>query len=288
MNANRREFLQATAAAATAVAVFSEARGAASAVEPLVDTNVSLGSWPFRRLETMQADVLAKKLRDHGVTQAWAGSFEALLHKDVSAVNARLADECRRHGDLFTPIGALNPRLPGWEEDLRRCAEVHRMPGIRLHPNYHGYPLSDDVFERVLQAAERQNMLVQIAVIMEEERTIHRLVNLPPTDVTPLAAAAKKFPQVRLQLLNAFRSIRPPQAVALAEAGVSFEIATLEGVEGVGRLLEQLPLPHVCFGSYAPVFYFESATLKLQESVLAGMQRRAVASDNARRLLGSQ
>lgn len=284
MSLSRREFLQTTAVAA--VALEATTGVAAPTAEILIDTNVSLGLWPFRHLPSMLPDVLAAKLRSQGVTQAWAGSFEALLHKDVSAVNAHLAAECRRHDGLFVPIGALNPKLPDWQEDLRRCAEVHQMPGIRLHPNYHGYTLSDEVFRRVLQAAEARNLLVQIAVIMEEERTIHRLLNVPPTDTASLAAVVKTFPKVRLQLLNAFRTLRPPQTEILANSGVSFEIAMLEGVAGIERLLEQFPLPKLCFGSYAPLFYFESAKFKLQESALPGVIRQALCCDNARQLLG--
>lgn len=284
MSLSRREFLQ--TAAAAVVAIEASNGVAAPATETLIDTNVALGLWPFRHLPSMQPDVLATKLRSQGVTQAWAGSFDALLHKDVSAVNARLAAECRRHEELFVPIGALNPLLPDWEEDLRLCAEVHHMPGIRLHPNYHGYSLSDEVFQRVLQAAEARNLLVQIAVIMEEERTIHRLLNVPPTDTSPLAEIVKKFPKVRLQLLNAFRTLRPPQAEVLASSGISFEIAMLEGVAGIERLLEQFPLTRLCFGSYAPLFYFESAKFKLQESALPGILRQAICRDNARLLLG--
>jgi hypothetical protein len=41
----------------------------------------------------------------------------------------------------------------------------------------------------------------------------------------------------------------------------------------------------IVFGSLAPVFYFESALLKLRESELGGFQREAIAAGNARRLL---
>ena len=41
-----------------------------------------------------------------------------------------------------------------------------------------------------------------------------------------------------------------------------------EGIEGVARLVEQLPPERVLFGSNFPLFYFEAALLKVQESGL--------------------
>ena len=62
----------------------------------LIDTNVSLSRWPIRRCPLDDTPALVTKLREHGVTQAWAGTFDALLHKDLATANARLADECAR------------------------------------------------------------------------------------------------------------------------------------------------------------------------------------------------
>jgi hypothetical protein len=231
-------------------------------------------------------ETLRKKLRNNRVTEAWAGSYDALLHKDISSVNARLADECSRHGDgLLIPIGAINPMLPAWEDDLRRCVEVHQMPGIRLHPNYHRFKLSDPIVGRLMQLASERALLVQIAVIMEDERTIHPLVNVPATDTTPLSAVLEKFPNARVQLLNAFRTMRGAPVLSLAARGVHFEIAMLEGVAGIAKLLEQFPPNRLCFGSHAPFFYFESAKLKLQESAINEPQMTAISLNNARQLL---
>ncbi len=281
---SRRAFLHATAFASSTLAFAARAHAAEGAA--LIDTNVSLGVWPFRHHRLASTPAIMEKLRSHGVTQAWAGSFDALLHKDLSSVNARLAEECGRHAPgSLVPIGTINPTLPGWEEDLRRCVEVHRMPGIRLHPNYHGYKISDAVFERLLRQATERGLLVQISVIMEEERTIHPLVNVPPTDTAPLLDVLKSVPKARVQLLNAFRTLKGEPVLRLAAAGVRFEIAMLEGVNGIAHLLEKLPLESLCFGSHAPFFYFESAKLKLQESELGEAQRQAVCSENAQRFL---
>ncbi|HQW28368.1 MAG TPA: amidohydrolase family protein [Verrucomicrobiales bacterium] len=284
---SRRRFVK-TAATVSAATIVQTSLSQKEETGPtaLIDTNVSLGQWPFRQEALADTAALVARLRGQGVTQAWAGSFDALLHKDISSVNTRLAAECKEHGpDFLAPIGALNPMLPGWEQDLHRCVDDHQMAGIRLHPNYHGYPLGDSLFERVLQLANDRNLFVQISVIMEDERTIHPLVNVPATDTAPLPVALTKFPNVRLQLLNAFRTLRGLPVISLAAHGVSFEIAMLEGVSGISNLLEKLPADRLCFGSHAPLFYFESAKLKLQESILTEPQLNALRSSNALRLI---
>ena len=292
---NRREFLGTAAGAATAalcsLAAPSTVHGAEEKVSKpvsigLIDTNVNLGRWPFRRLPLDETPLLVAKLRACGVAFALAGSFETLLNKDITAVNARLADECHHRGEnILIPIGTINPMLPDWEEDLRQCAEIHGMPGIRLHPNYHGYTLKDPIFERVLTLAAERNMLVQLAVSMEDERTLHPLVNVPPTDVAPLPAILQKFPRVRLQLLNVFRTVRGKLIQDLAAARVRFEIATLEGVAGIANLLEQINESCLLFGSNAPFYYFESSQLKLKESPLNERQLHAIREGNARSFL---
>lgn len=284
----RRAFLGATAAA-TALALPAErAMAQAESVEThgeLIDVNVSLSRWPLRRLPYDESPALVAKLRRAGVTQAWAGSLDGLLHKDLGAVNARLMMECRQHGDsLLLPFGSVNPKTPDWEEELRRYAEVHHMPGIRLYPNYHGYALDDPDFARLLHLAGDRRLIVQIAVMMEDERAMHPLLRVPPVNPAPLAELALKTPGHRLMLLNALGTLRGEALRQLLAAGVCVEIATLERVGGVATLLDQAPLQKVVFGSHAPLFYLESALLKLQESPLSQKQLNALRCENAQTL----
>jgi uncharacterized protein len=254
---------------------------------PLIDVNVNLSRWPTRRLRGDEPGDLVAKLREHGVVEAWAGSFDGLLHKDLAAVNARLARECRAQtGVRLVPFGSVNPMLPDWEEDLRRCAEEHRMPGIRLHPNYHGYKLDHPAFARLLKLAAARGLVVALALVMEDERMMHPLLRVPPVDPEPLAALVAQTPGLRLVLLNALRTLRGDALVKLLRTGdVYVEVTMLEGVAGVANLLNQVAPERVLFGSHAPLFYFESALLKLQESPLSAPQLRAVRDENARRLL---
>ena len=74
----------------------------------------------------------------------------------------------------------------------------------------------------------------------------------------------------------------------VAAGNVCFEIATLEGVAGIERVLKAVPGIRLAFGSYAPFYYFEAALLKLQESALTAGQLAAVRFGNARAALAAR
>src|SRR2546423_4006719 len=105
---NRRSFVKASmipaafplaAALANRSAESAEAgQGVAAAGPDIVDTNVHLFEWPFRKLKYARTESLIAKLRKHRITQAWAGSFEAILNKQLDGVNRRLSEECRANG----------------------------------------------------------------------------------------------------------------------------------------------------------------------------------------------
>ncbi|HEV3146145.1 MAG TPA: amidohydrolase family protein, partial [Gemmataceae bacterium] len=201
-------------------------------------------------------------------------------------VNARLAEDCRKVGkDFLIPFGTANPLMPFWEDDLNRCREQH-MPGVRLYPAWHGYPLDHPEFVKLLRKATEFGMLIQIALRLEDERTQNPLLRLQPADPAPLPEIIAAIPRLRLVLLNHFGIVKPEFLRKLIAAGQVFvDIATVESVGGVAKLLETMPAERVLFGSHFPFFYFESAELKLKESNLEPAIEKAIRSDNAKRLL---
>jgi hypothetical protein len=252
----------------------------------MIDVNVYLSRWPFRRLIGDEPDGLVAGLRKRNITQAWAGTFDGIFHKDISSANERLTSDCRRYGaGMLIPFGSINLNLPDWQEDLRRCHE-HKMSGIRLHPNYHGYSLKEGVFEELLGLAAARRLLVQLAVSMEDERTQNPLMRVPPVDLTPLPGVLKNVPGVRLVLLNCDPSHnRVLLQRLMSTSQVYFDIAVVEGVGGVARLAQEISVQRVLFGSNFPLFYFESALLKVREAGPTDAEARAVLEENARRLL---
>jgi predicted TIM-barrel fold metal-dependent hydrolase len=59
----------------------------------------------------------------------------------------------------------------------------------------------------------------------------------------------------------------------------------VEGVDGVARLAKKVSIERVLFGTHYPLFYFESAVLKVREAEFTDAEGQAVLDSNARRLL---
>lgn len=297
---DRRDFLKASLLAGAAVSLASVPASAASAAggpPGIVDTNVNLFQWPFRRLKYAETPALVAKLRRHRVIEAWAGSFEALLQKDMNGVNARLARECRDHGGgLLKPFGSVNLAWPDWEEDVRRCHEEFRMPGIRIYPGYQPFDLSHPDFKRLLAITRERGLLLQIAFGMEDSRVHHPTLQLVPVTVGPLLPALQAEPKAKVQLLHFVgRPLAADLRPLAAQTAATFDFSRWEGNGTVGKFTgvapdakgaPAVPVDRVLFGSHAPYFPIETALLRLIESPFDSAQLFALMQGNARRLLG--
>lgn len=281
----RRDLLSSVVTAGAASMLASQSTRAADAQTggfATVDTNIHLFQWPFRRLPLDDVGSMLNKLRQLKINQAWAGSFEAVLHRDITAVNERLVSECRPHVEL-RPIGAINVELPDWQHDLRCCFHKHDMLGVRLYPNYHGFTLHDPRFLSLLKQAASAGRVVQIATAMEDNRTQHPLLQVPDVDLSPLPEILGGVAGAVVQILNS----RPRGSLLqrLSETpGIFFDTSRVEGTDSVATLVRSLPQGRVLFGSHAPFLIPEAALIKTMEGGLTANELRSVMSEGSRNL----
>lgn len=249
---------------------------------PLIDTFVSLFHWPFRRLPLDTTDRLVTRLRALGIGEAWAGSFEALLARDVAGVNERLVEECGRFAGLV-PFGAVNPTLPGWEHDVETCLGRHALPGLRLLPAYHGYDLADPRFREIVAAAAAAGRVVQVVITLEDERTQHPRLRAADVDLGPLPGVLRTVPDARVQLLG-WRP-RPADLALVADLpGVFLDTSRVEGTDGIATLTTRVPPDRVALGTHAPFLIAEAALVRVGEARLEPEPVAAVLAGTARRL----
>jgi predicted TIM-barrel fold metal-dependent hydrolase len=303
MNAiNRRSCLKTSAVTSAALSLpgqflTAQTLASESPVQPtgIIDTNVDLFSWPFRKLKYGDTKALVAKLQKHRVIQAWAGSFEALLHKDMDGVNTRLADECEASGGgILVPFGSVNLAWPDWEEDERRCHEVHKMPGIRLYPGYQPFGLDHPALEKLLKMIEERGMILQVVFGMEDPRVHHPIISVDRAVSASLIKALKAAPNAKVMLLHFIASPRGEDLHEfMTQSNVTMDISRFEGTGALARIIGSVPgvyfarapIERIVFGSHSPFFPVETAILKLIESPLDAGQLQAIMQGNARRLL---
>jgi len=304
----RRRFLKSSLLGAAAVALRAQLSLAAettarntpqarnSTPPGIIDTNVNLFSWPFRSLKYGRSKALVTKLKKHRIIEAWAGSFEALFSKDLAGVNARLAAECREQAPGFLiPFGSVNLAWPDWPEDVRRCHEVHQMPGIRIYPGYQPFDLDHPGMEDLVKMTFDRGLILQVVFGMEDPRVHHPMLKVGPVTFGPLLKVLERTPNAKVELLHFPGSSNQGEDLAqfTSKPNTILDISRLEGNGAVGRMIGTIqglpsaraPIDRIVFGSHAPYFPVETALLKLIESPLDPQQLQAIMQGNARRVM---
>jgi predicted TIM-barrel fold metal-dependent hydrolase len=287
MKRGRRDFLKLSLTSLTACGVArSMAATNKSARCSITDTHVYVGHWPHQTLSGEASTKLIDQLSQSGVAQAWTGNFDGLFHKDVAAVNERLANTCAKLGDgMLIPFGTVNPTLPDWEDDIRRCHESFHMPGIRLHPNYHGYKLDDPRFSRVLELATARGLIVQLVAWLESQK--HFLLSPSATQVglKPLADKAA-LPKLKMLVIGSdWRSDAETIRRLSQQKQIYFDCTRAQSSADIRRLVEMATSARVVFGSGTPLHDIEASVARLREAKLSDNDWKSVALKSAGRLL---
>ncbi len=251
----------------------------------LIDINTYIGHWPFRQLRHNTATALAKRLDQRRIDRAVVASLNGVFYRNAHSANEEIAKETRRHRDRLIPFATLNPTFPGWEEDLRRCAENLELQGLRLYPQYHGYQLTDTAALDLIDAATQLGWAVQVPMRIEDRRTRHPFDTAADMSPAALIQAVKLRPKTRWMLLNAL-GLDGGQFPAKANFLVEISRMTAVLQNNIPEFIEKAGLQHLAFGTGMPLNVPEPALLKLDVLNAPKRAKERIAWRNAAAMLG--
>lgn len=254
----------------------------------MIDANVYLGNWPFRKLRYTTHFALLDKMDALGIEKAVVSSLENVFYKDQLAGNRQLHAEVGHHADRLLPAYTINPKFPGWEEDLALCVEEFGMRVMRLHPNYHQLGLDSAEGTAVLEAARGHGFVVILTTGLEDTRHHHPLVKVPDVPADQVAAAVSAFPDVRFLVAAAnFSGINAVWTQAAQAPNLHFENSRVQGPVGdIEKLCATMGADRVLLGTNLPLHVPEAATLAVEHAKITADEQRMILQGNAARLFG--
>ena len=170
---------------------------------------------------------------------------------------------------------------------MRRCQEDLRFPGIRLHPQYHGYTLGDARFARLLQLAAASGLVVQLVAWMEDEQ--HRW--LSPQDVEvdlkKLPPVVAKVSNLKLVIANCGTSIG---TLGFRDASPKnryyYDFGRLNYGSELRKTVTRRSADRFVFGSGGPLHDSARTRLILSNADLNADELKMIGTGNATKLLG--
>jgi hypothetical protein len=253
----------------------------------VIDSNAYVGEWPFRRLPYSQPEDLLRKMDALGIERAVVSRLENVFFKDLLVGNRELYAIAEAHADRFIPAYTVNPAYPGWDDDLEILLAELGAKNLRLHPNYHQYELLGQESLRLLAIAQERDLLIMIAIGLEDVRHHHRLVIVPDVAAGEIAQMVNAFPDVRfLVAAGRFNEVTSIWRGVDKRDNLYVENSRVQGpIHDVAKLCNTIGADHVLFGSNAPLHYHESAKLSIEtESQIEDATKQKLLHDNAVRL----
>jgi predicted TIM-barrel fold metal-dependent hydrolase len=244
------------------------------------DINACFGHWPFWELRHKTADDLIAHMDRNGIDRAAVISLRGLL-ADWRAGNEETLAAAERYPARLVPTATVSPFRHGDGAELKRLVAAG-MRAVRLVPTFHNYQLDDEFVDDICRAAASCGIPVMIAT--------RPMMNwrFQPVPLETIRAVTERHAGTTF-LLSGPNYLVEFQALVRIMAqcdNVVVEISCLQGFGAVARLVREVGADRVLFGTGAVLHYAGCNVAKLDHAEIADQQRRAIAAENACRLLG--
>lgn len=247
----------------------------------LVDVNVKLGHWPFRRVKDMHA--LLNDLDRFHIKRACVSSLSAVHYFNPQEGNLELADSLSNVTGRFIPLAVLAPNFRGWERDFDRCVREMGMQGVILYPNYHQFSLSSPAVNELATGIIEYKLPLFIQTGLEDPRRQFRRTIVPEVQPEEIGAFAAQYPDLTVIALG-LKFGQPERVSPSIPKNLFFDISNYERTGELEYAVGKFGVEKLLFGTNFPLFNIAANVLKLERADILTEQKHFIAAGNAQRL----
>ncbi len=227
----------------------------------MIDFNCYIGNWPFHKVRASSFDDLLALHRENGIDYGYISSIESIFYNDPYESEKDLSEKIK--STPYEHVLTVNPSLESWEISLEACLREFDIKGLRIHPGFHGYELTDDEILPLVEVAKRESLPIFVTMRMSDERMTHMMHPRLPS-VEELKAFAEKCEGVKVvfcyikdyEAKQLFNTLKNSENVFIDTTGLS-QILLFGDTMGI--------LPHAVYGSGYPLRTLKSTIMALDE-----------------------
>lgn len=250
----------------------------------MIDVNVFVGAYPWRRLPGTSPEAVLAAMERVGVLEAWVTHLPSLFWKDPAEGNGWLYRTAERLPP-FRPVPVVHPGLPRWEHDLAE-AVARGVPAVRCDPGFLGLAATGPEVVRLVQAAGDAGVPLLSAVRLEDGRGRHPLDVAPELSPAAVRSWVRSHPGARFVITHAEREfIEQVHFGATPEEAqrIWWDISWIWGPpeDHLAMLLATVGRGRFLFGSGQPLRLAETPLARLDLLDLSPADLRAILTDNA-------
>jgi hypothetical protein len=243
----------------------------------IIDTNITLGSWPFQEISIDSPAKLAEHLTRAGIGIGYVRSCQAALLPEPEADNRWLQQQLEDYDNLIA-VPTINPQLIGWQQ----MVDFTAITAINIYPNYHSYELTSPAMHALAEKCLKNSTILFITMRMEDIRCAYPHCIVPDVPAVAVNQLALDYPQLKIICLNS--AFNEASILTAGATNIYLDIAYCECGATLDNLTSQIAETQIVFGSHTPFFYTHAAIMKVKYADIAASTRKAVNYLNIQRI----
>ena len=246
----------------------------------LIDTNVSLGEWPFGTVGITSARTLKKHLNTSGIGTALVSHLATIFNPEPDHGNQRLFKALRNEPNLV-PVPVINPSLADWRDLLDQYRASQAIKAVKVYPNFHRFRLASPTMDRLVDYTRKHQIRLMINIRMADERHQYFGLKIDGVTLKGLVDFSQRHDDLRFLCLGLYR----PEILELADQCGNFltDFSFADWQFMLEEVLGKLSVDRVLFGSHSPIMITQSIADQLTFSPLTQARIRRIGHDNAKK-----
>jgi predicted TIM-barrel fold metal-dependent hydrolase len=247
-----------------------------------VDAHAHLGGVPNFTIPRSGPEDVLRTMDEAGIDVAWIAPLLG-CGPDHWAGNRLMAEAVGRHPQRFRGLVVVNPNYPaGLPDELARYGELEGVAGIKLHPGFHGYPITGPAYRPVWEYAHQRRLPV----------LLHTWGGTSTSAPALVGGVAGDYPQARFLLGHSGGSWAGHlEAIEVAQRWPNVYLETCISRSPFGAiewLVREVGAERVVFGTDQPFVDPRPQLGRVAFAKLSDAEKALILGGNARRLLDRQ